>query len=266
MRPLISSALVCTLLGACSSGSGGGGSDTVTSPSDKILFGDDAPTVTRDAANDTYTVTVDGAAPIVFEGAPAFDRGAFDHAQRQSGGGYTSTATLGGGQVALFFPDSTMPTAASVIVEQAEGTTVPAVGAAIFRGDYAGGVFIDEALLADTSGDAQINVDFESDTVSGRITNRTVNSFDETLTNAEDIVLEEASISESGIIAPDGGVAMAGVLVLEEDRFIQSKDGEYTGLISGVAGAHALGGIEIEYARENGGAIALEFGAFAASQ
>lgn len=273
MKSALYPILTCVVLGACSSS---GGSDSgPTTPADNTpprddfmpLTNDDF-TVTRDLVADTYTVTPTGGEPIVFEGAPAFDRGIFDTATLQDGGGSIAAAALDGGSAILFFPNSVDQSTAEVILGQAAETSIPALGGAAFTGDYAGSVFLAEGILADTSGNITLNVDFESRTLSGRVSNRTVNSFDtdDGLTSADDIVLNTVTFDANGVTAPAGGRATTDVLIFEGQRFVQSQDGTFSSILSDENAANAFGSVRIDYTLEGGGDIATEFGAFAASQ
>lgn len=139
-------------------------------------------------------------------------------------------------------------------------TELPLTGTAQFNGDYAG--FTTTRRI---NGKAQLDVDFASETVSGRITDRIFRQRGDNVADVVNplsiIVLEETSLSADGAFQ---GVTGGGQIVNGQALW-NPATGSYEGLIGGSVGQEAVGAVTLTH-RAPSGATFGEVGGFLATR
>jgi hypothetical protein len=138
--------------------------------------------------------------------------------------------------------------------ERQGDTLVPTSGSANYTGDYVAwiaddGTYFGRFLI---TGDASMDVDFESASIEGTITNR-VDHFNASNTLG-DVEFETTSIVDGGFAGTTSGGAF-------DTAGATASAGEYGGLLTGSDGQEVVGGVQILH--ENAGSL-IETGAFIA--
>lgn len=212
--------LICTVtmvagLGACSSGGTSTPSDEIAGPFTSIVaasYAAGAPAGPSNRAGPLpNTVTLTGSSgALTLQRDPSLDQNGFATYRNSTAGVIDNIAMLDRTEysdVALSYlrPTTQFPNAGVVYGSTTANNGLAASGSAIYRGDYAG-IIVNEPngfILQRSAGTARISANFNSDTVSGRITDRSFASINSTATfgtDHTDIVFDDATIDSFGHI------------------------------------------------------------------
>lgn len=220
-------------------------------------------TVAFDEAGDTVLVTTNGP-PVSAARAVAtsfeltreseYDTGAFAGYVNtgQASAGHLAQTSSGGGYAGVVISASLGGMAGGEFGRIGE-TTLPASGSAQFTGSYAGWFVGDAGYIPANhlGGDVALMADFDSNQISGAITNRTISDSPFEL---EDLMLNATEIN-GGEFA---GTTSGGVYTYPDATV---SNGKYSGMIVGADGQEIVGGVTMEHDFDG---VYLEVGAFVA--
>jgi hypothetical protein len=214
-----------------------------------------------DAATDTVTLNV-GTRSLVLPRAAQFETKLFRvyRLRREEPWAWALIAETasGNGRAGTFF--SSPEGIAGLDFARLTETELPVDGRATYGGDYQ--AFVSDGILAGAriNGDAALNADFESGTISGILTNRkNTNTPGSTWA---DVNLAPTTIAEGAF----GGVATGGAALDGWTFRSTTSPGSYAGLFTGAEGQELVGGVVIPHVTIGSGTNLTEYGAFVAER
>ena len=260
---LATGAVAAALLAGCGGGGGGGVDDDGTPVTAVEATMGQLPSgfsARYDAASDTL-ILEDGTNSVVLQREARFEVPPYRlysfratgrsarvlRAETASGGGISGVALWQGG-TGLAGP----------FYARLSDTQLPSDGSATFAGDYAAIVERDLNFNFFVKGAATVSADFDTNTISGEITNRTDSA--EPRATFADIVLAPAAIVDGRFAGIAGGGAGTGVLGTTV------QPGNYAGLFTGVTGQEIVGGVVISHETVVTRTPLTEYGAFIAER